>query len=159
MIFSGGDISTALPTCQWTQSQLEADRRRHCHLWWGLNFCLIRVVTICNLFGTYAKFHTSTVFLLFVVNFCIISDLYHAIEQHPEHGDFTLAICPGCFFPLNWQTNTRPEGFLRVFFKMIIQTVFNITKRHRKQQRVCVHPSSGLQCPTAWIPGETCDEN
>merc|ERR1711990_1170651 len=22
-------------------------------------------------------------------------DLYHAIEQHPEHGDFTLAICPG----------------------------------------------------------------
>ena len=29
------------------------------------------------------------------MSFISISDLYHAIEQHPEHGDFTLAICPG----------------------------------------------------------------
>lgn len=30
---SGGDISTALPPCQWTPSQLEIDRRCHRHLW------------------------------------------------------------------------------------------------------------------------------
>ena len=36
----------------------------------------------------------------FIKWFCLISDLYHAIEQHPEHGDFTLAICPGGFFLL-----------------------------------------------------------
>ena len=103
-------------------------------------------------------------------DFYFISDLYHAIEQHPEHGDFTLAICPGGF-ELSWGKVTKPkpchslahwqtsfnlyqyEDFW-VFSTVHFQRFQFKSKRHREQQWVSVHSSGGLQRSTAWVSGE-----
>jgi abhydrolase domain-containing protein 2 len=74
------------------------------------------------------------------------ADLYHAIEPHPEHGDFTLAICPGI-------GNNSESVYIR-------RVVYNA---QLNGYRVCVLNHIGtlssvpVTSPRLFMYGNTCD--